>query len=102
MKKPGVVISGGGMAEPALAYWLRRYGFTVTVVERAPAPRTGGQAIDIRGAGREAAKRMGLLDQIRAAHTGVHRPASLNEAGRPIARMPSPPPRHSTGGVAQT
>ncbi|GAB7110637.1 hypothetical protein JCM4814A_89540 [Streptomyces phaeofaciens JCM 4814] len=41
------------VAGPVLAYWLTRHGFSVTVVERAPAPRrTGGHAVDLfrRGA----------------------------------------------------
>jgi 2-polyprenyl-6-methoxyphenol hydroxylase-like FAD-dependent oxidoreductase len=41
--------SGASIAGPAVAYWLARGGFEVTVVERAPAPPAGGQAIDIRG-----------------------------------------------------
>ena len=36
-----VLISGGGIAGPALAYWLRRYGFTPTIVETGPGPRPG-------------------------------------------------------------
>ena len=43
-----VLISGASVAGPVLAYWLNRYGFDVTVVERAPAPRkTGGHAVDL-------------------------------------------------------
>jgi 2-polyprenyl-6-methoxyphenol hydroxylase-like FAD-dependent oxidoreductase len=30
-----VLISGASIAGPALAYWLERYGFRVTVVEKA-------------------------------------------------------------------
>jgi hypothetical protein len=33
---------------PALALWLNRYGADVTVVERAPQLRAGGQLVDIR------------------------------------------------------
>jgi 2-polyprenyl-6-methoxyphenol hydroxylase-like FAD-dependent oxidoreductase len=62
-----VLISGAGIAGPALAFWLVRAGHAVTVVERAPAPRPGGQAVDLRGTAREVADRMGLLDTIRAA-----------------------------------
>ena len=46
---PTALISGASIAGPALAYWLNRAGFQTTVVERAPAPRPGGQAIDVRG-----------------------------------------------------
>ena len=31
-----ILISGAGIAGPALAYWLRRYGINPTVVEPAP------------------------------------------------------------------
>jgi 2-polyprenyl-6-methoxyphenol hydroxylase-like FAD-dependent oxidoreductase len=65
-----VLISGASIAGPALASWLHRYGFEVTVVERAPELRSGGQNVDVRGAGREVARRMGLEDAIRAATTG--------------------------------
>ena len=44
-----ILISGAGIAGPALAHWLGRYGFTPTVVELAPALRGGGQAVDFRG-----------------------------------------------------
>jgi 2-polyprenyl-6-methoxyphenol hydroxylase-like FAD-dependent oxidoreductase len=66
-----VLISGAGVAGPALAYWLHRYGFEPTVVERAPAPRAGGQAIDVRGVALDVVDRMGVLDQVRAAKTGM-------------------------------
>ncbi|MCE7007256.1 FAD-dependent monooxygenase [Kibdelosporangium philippinense] len=82
-----VLISGAGIAGLSLAYWLTEYGFRPTVVERSPALRTGGQAIDIRGTAREVISRMGLMDTIRAHHTGTHGIAFLNEAGEHVARM---------------
>ena len=60
-----VLISGAGIAGPTLAYWLARYGFQVTMVERAPAFRTGGYAIDFWGVGYDVADRMGLIPEIR-------------------------------------
>src|SRR6266508_5302063 len=36
-----VLISGAGVAGPTLAYWLVRYSFTPTVIERTPALRAG-------------------------------------------------------------
>ncbi|MGW5574146.1 FAD-dependent monooxygenase [Nocardia thailandica] len=59
-----VLVSGGGIAGNAVALQLLRNGIRVTVVERADAPRPGGQAVDLRGPSREAAERMGLLDAI--------------------------------------
>ncbi|MGY6654790.1 FAD-dependent monooxygenase [Amycolatopsis sp. TRM77291] len=55
-----ILISGAGIAGTALAFWLRRHGVAATVVERAPAPRLGGQTVDLRGAGRTVVERMGL------------------------------------------
>jgi hypothetical protein len=45
----GVLISEAGVAGPMTAYWLRRYGFNPTIVERTPALGTGGYKIDVRG-----------------------------------------------------
>src|SRR5205823_12333962 len=42
-------ISGAGIAGLTVAYWLRRYGFTPTIVVRAPSLLTGGYKIDVRG-----------------------------------------------------
>ncbi|MFW6749229.1 FAD-dependent monooxygenase [Pseudomonas glycinae] len=66
MKPQKILVTGASIAGPALAYWLSRQGMDVTVVERAPAFRDGGQTIDVRGAGREVVRRMGLEDLIRA------------------------------------
>ncbi len=60
MSAGSVLISGAGIAGPTLAYWLLREGFTPVIVERAPAPRTGGYMIDFWGSGYEVARRMGL------------------------------------------
>jgi 2-polyprenyl-6-methoxyphenol hydroxylase-like FAD-dependent oxidoreductase len=35
-KNTTILISGASIAGPALAYWLKRYGFNPTVIERAP------------------------------------------------------------------
>lgn len=83
-----VLISGASVAGPALAYWLRRHGMDVTVVERSPRPRPGGQGIDIRGAARTVIERMGLTEQVRAVHTGVHGIAYVDEDNRRLAELP--------------
>ncbi|MBB4929735.1 2-polyprenyl-6-methoxyphenol hydroxylase-like FAD-dependent oxidoreductase [Lipingzhangella halophila] len=77
-----VLISGASIAGPALAYWLRRYGFTPTVVERAPALREGGHPIDVRGAAVEVVDRMGLLDRISAAHIETRGLSTVDGSGR--------------------
>ena len=66
MQAQKILVTGASIAGPALAYWLSRYGMDVTVVERAPAFRDGGQTIDVRGAGRVVVQRMGLEALVRA------------------------------------
>lgn len=70
MTERTVLISGASIAGPTLAFWLRRHGLRPVVVERADGLRLGGQNVDVRGPGREVARRMGIEDEIRAATTG--------------------------------
>lgn len=60
-----ILIVGAGVAGPTLAYWLARYGHRPTLLERAPAFRTGGYVIDFWGAAFDVAERMSLLPEIR-------------------------------------
>ncbi|MYX08923.1 FAD-dependent oxidoreductase [Streptomyces sp. SID8375] len=84
-----VLISGASIAGPALAHWLHRYGFAVTVVERAPELRTGGYKVDIRGAAIEVAERMGILEDIQRASTDMRTGAYVNDDGKRIATLPA-------------
>jgi 2-polyprenyl-6-methoxyphenol hydroxylase-like FAD-dependent oxidoreductase len=64
-----VLVAGASIAGPALGHWLRRRGAEVTVMERAPGLRPGGQAVDARGVAKEVIRRMGLDAAVRAACT---------------------------------
>ena len=64
MAAPTVLISGAGIAGPALAFWLNKTGYRVTIVEIAVGIRPGGQTVDLRGAGGDVVERMGLIDQM--------------------------------------
>ena len=70
MTRKKVLISGASIAGPTLAFWLARFGFGVTIVERADSLRLGGQNIDISGAAQKIAQWMGIEDEIKAANTG--------------------------------
>jgi 2-polyprenyl-6-methoxyphenol hydroxylase-like FAD-dependent oxidoreductase len=59
-----IIINGVGIAGPTLAYWLRRAGHEVLLVEEAPRLRDGGYVIDFWGAGYDIAEKMGLLPRI--------------------------------------
>ncbi|MCF7551390.1 FAD-dependent monooxygenase [Pseudonocardia sp. WMMC193] len=83
------LISGAGIAGPALAYWLDRYGWTTTVVERASTTRDEGQNVDVRGAAREVLRRMGLEETVLAAHTGETGTEFVASDGRVVAAFPA-------------
>ncbi|KAF3762098.1 FAD/NAD(P)-binding domain-containing protein [Cryphonectria parasitica EP155] len=66
-----ILINGAGVAGTALAAMLlsspvRAAAYAITVVERAPALRTGGQQVDLRAQGIPIMQRIGLLPAIRA------------------------------------
>lgn len=69
-KNKKVLVSGASIAGPTLAFWLSKYSFDVTVVERSKSLRLGGQNLDVRGAGRAIVRMMGLEKEILAANTG--------------------------------
>jgi 2-polyprenyl-6-methoxyphenol hydroxylase-like FAD-dependent oxidoreductase len=65
-----VLISGAGIAGPALAILLNKNGFKTTIVERASSLRTAGQQIDVTGPGVELIRYMGVDEAIRARTVG--------------------------------
>ncbi|NUT09302.1 MAG: hypothetical protein HOQ38_02420 [Nonomuraea sp.] len=81
-----VLVSGASIGGPVLAYWLRWHGFEVTLVERAPSPRKGGQAVDIRGAALVVAQRMGILEQARAMRTTMRGMSMVDADGNEVMR----------------
>ncbi|CAM3183989.1 FAD-binding monooxygenase [Mycobacterium intermedium] len=88
MSKPTVLISGAGIAGPALAFWLAKGGYRVVIVELADGIRPGGQTVDLRGAGREVVERMGLLQQMRERSLDQRGIAWVKNDGRRAAEMP--------------
>ncbi|MEU4247916.1 FAD-dependent monooxygenase [Amycolatopsis sp. NPDC026612] len=81
-----VLISGAGVAGGTLAWFLAREGWTVTVVDRAPGPRTGGQAIDVRGAALDVVDRMGLGERLRAVRTRMRGMSMVDGDGHELFR----------------
>ncbi|MGC5563460.1 FAD-dependent monooxygenase [Streptomyces sp. FR-108] len=85
--KRSVLISGASISGPALAYWLTRSGYEVTVVEKAGALRGGGYPIDIRGTATEVVRRMGILPRLRDAHIDSRRGTFLDADGSEVASL---------------
>jgi 2-polyprenyl-6-methoxyphenol hydroxylase-like FAD-dependent oxidoreductase len=64
-----ILIVGAGCAGPALAHVLEKANprYNITVIERFPTLRTGGQQLDLKAEGIPIAKSMGILDGLKAA-----------------------------------
>jgi len=88
MTLPTVLISGAGIAGPALAFWLNKSGYRVTIVELADDIRPGGQTVDLRGAGGDVVERMGLIDKMRARSLDQRGVAWIKSDGHRRAEMP--------------
>ncbi|MCX4748059.1 FAD-dependent monooxygenase [Kitasatospora sp. NBC_01287] len=89
MRNTRVLISGASVAGPALAFWLGRFGFCPTIVELAPQLRSGGHAVDFRGAThRTVLERMGILDELRELRTGGSPMSFVNASGRELLHLP--------------
>ncbi|WP_329330733.1 FAD-dependent monooxygenase [Streptomyces luteogriseus] len=82
-----VLISGASIAGPALAFWLNRYGYAVTVVEKAATLRSGGYPVDVRGTALEVVRRMGILPRLEDAHVDTRRFTFLDGDGTTVASI---------------
>lgn len=89
MKNRRVLISGASIGGPALAFWLERYGFEVTIVEKADGIRRGGQAVDFKGPIHLAVlERMGVLEAVRRASVPSEDGTIVDAKGRRIGVVP--------------
>ncbi len=87
MKGKEVLISGAGVAGLTLAYWLKQYGFTPTVVERHKALRTWGYKLDIRGSAIDVLKRTGIHSAALQASSHLRGASVLDSYGNEIPNM---------------
>lgn len=89
MPQPRVLVSGAGVAGPGLATCFARLGWRCTVVERAPALRKGGQAVDFRGpVHRKVLDALDLWEAIRERRTRPRAVEILGRHGVVQARLP--------------
>ena len=79
-----VLIVGASVAGPAAAYWLAKIGADITIIERFPKLRPGGQAIDIRSAGVSVMRKMpGMETLVRGKSTQEEGVCFVREDGSP-------------------
>ncbi len=82
-----ILISGASIAGPTLAYWLKRYGFNPTVIERAPQLRAGGYPVDVRYEAVQVAKLMGIWPRLQQEQTTLGEISFVNERHQRISRV---------------
>lgn len=93
-----VLISGAGVAGLTVAYWLKSYGFTPTIVERAPTLLTGGYKIDVRGSALQVLRRMGIYHAVFEASTDMQCALLVDKDGKVINKMTGNEFGHRVGG----
>lgn len=82
-----ILITGASVAGNTAAWALGRAGHDVSVLERSPTFRDGGQNIDVRGSGREVLRRMGLEQAALDRGTGEEGTAWVNGDGKIVAKF---------------
>lgn len=82
-----ILITGASIAGNTTAAALIKHDFEVTVVERTPAFRDGGQNVDVRGVGREVMRRLGPEAAALEHGTGEEGTAWVNDDGSEAARF---------------
>ncbi|MDR3517254.1 MAG: FAD-dependent monooxygenase [Azospirillaceae bacterium] len=69
---PAILVAGAGPTGLTLALTLRRYGVTVRLIDRAPAPATVSKALAVWSGSLEALAGLGVIDRFLAAGTRLN------------------------------
>ncbi len=59
-----ILVIGASIAGPAVCYWLTKFGYSPTLIERNDTLSKGGYAIDVRGIAIDIIKKMGIYEKI--------------------------------------
>jgi 2-polyprenyl-6-methoxyphenol hydroxylase-like FAD-dependent oxidoreductase len=90
MSKLRVLIVGASIAGPTAAYWFAKAGADVTIIERFPHLRPGGQNIDIRSIGVTVMRKMaGMEAAVRANLVPIEGMSIVREDGTPYGTVRS-------------
>ncbi|WP_340379925.1 FAD-dependent monooxygenase [Streptomyces sp. SS7] len=87
MNQGTAVVVGGGIGGLAAAVGLRRIGWDVTVLERAPAFADVGAGISMHANGVRALEALGVGEAVRAVVRPLYTGGTRNRDGRLLARM---------------
>jgi len=91
-----ILVSGASVAGTTVAYWLAHHGHSVTVVERYPGIRPGGQAIDVRGPALTVLERMMLRAAADQRRTRIGGASVVDSEGNELSQDTESTP---TGGL---
>ncbi len=75
------LIVGAGIAGLSTAYWLKRIGVDVVIMEQSPGPRDAGFLIDLYGPGYEVAQQMRVATSLQALRRTIPQCAFMDPAG---------------------
>lgn len=81
-ENPHILISGAGIAGLTLAYWLKEFGFSPTVIEKRADLNDKGYMIDFYGSGFDVAEKMGLVEKLKARHYPMKGLVLVDQAGQ--------------------
>lgn len=79
-----ILVIGGGIAGPAVCYWLLRFGFSPVLIEQSAYIRKGGVGLDIRGVAIGIVKKMSIYEQICKMRTQVKCGSYVDVAGKTL------------------
>lgn len=82
-----IAINGCGIAGPALAWWLREFGFEPVIFESARELRTGGYIVDFWGSGYDVAEKMGMFPDILEDSYMMERIRTVSARGRTTSSL---------------
>lgn len=85
--KPHVLISGGGIAGPALALFLKRAGITSTVFEAYPYTKDVGGGLNIGSNGMDVLAQLDLADKLREKTTPALKNIFRNQRGTVLSKF---------------
>lgn len=79
-----ILISGAGIAGLTLAYWLKKYGYNPTVIEKHPSLRNEGYMMDFFSSGFDVAEAMDIIGDIEAKDHNIKELIFLNAKSKRI------------------
>ena len=82
-----ILISGAGISGLTLAWWLKKYGFKPTIIDKAPSRRLGGYIINFWGLGYDVLEKMNFIGEAKQYHIDLKKFMFVNRHGKKIGAI---------------